>query len=275
LQHVNLDPLNLDNDAASVPLAPPTDISLPQRITLPVASAINFDFRANEFLPLSLSRVRPSAGRRAAGRSPGLGCGVPLWRFWGFSLMRLATVVRFVIGAAVLSLCLNGPATADETKDKAKSDKQPLVVQIDINKLPPDVAKRLLEIAGKGGDEKGTKGKGDEPAPEPKKKGETKKSAPKSSAKTISLTEAIAIAEKAGKGQAVKAERKGEGEETQFKVEVVGKGGEKSKIELSASGERRDAKEQPKESPTKKPGKKPGKGKGKGKDKDKDDDDED
>ena len=173
--------------------------------------------------------------------------------------MRLASwVSRAVAAALVLGLCLAGTARADEKdkKDKDKSDKQPTVIQLDLNKLPPDVAKRLLEIAGKGGSETApAKRKGSEKGAA-KKTDETKKTG----GKVISLTDAIAIAEKAGQGQAVKAERKGEGEDTHFNVEVVGKGGEKTKIELTATGERRAAKETTK-GPPGKPGKKPGKDK--------------
>src|SRR5262245_58985401 len=100
-------------------------------------------------------------------------------------------------------LCLVGWVLAD---DKDKSKVKPNVIEVDLSKLPPDVAKQILETLKK------------------------------EEAKPISLTEAINIAEKAGKGQAIKAERKGEGADTQFQVEVVGKDGARSRISLNAAG---------------------------------------
>jgi hypothetical protein len=50
--------------------------------------------------------------------------------------------------AAVLGLCLAGPGRADE-KGKGKKDeaKKPDVVQIDLSKLPPDLAAQLRKLA--------------------------------------------------------------------------------------------------------------------------------
>lgn len=53
--------------------------------------------------------------------------------------------------------------------------------------------------------------------------------------RVLSLSEAVAIAEKIVGGQAIKAERKGKSE-VSFKIEVVQRDGTKSKIELTADG---------------------------------------
>src|SRR5262245_58436192 len=115
----------------------------------------------------------------------------------------LLSVFAIIGGFGLVGLSLADDKDAKGAKDKSK----PNVVEVDLSKLPPDVAKQVLESLKK-----------------------------KEDVKPISLVEAIGIAEKAGKGQATKAERKGEGSETQFQVDVVGKDGEKTRISLSAAG---------------------------------------
>jgi uncharacterized membrane protein YkoI len=122
--------------------------------------------------------------------------------------------------AAVIGLGLAGWSLADDKDGKdAKGKAKPNVIEIDLSKLPPDVAKQVLE------------------------------SLKKETAKPISLIEAITIAEKVGKGQATKAERKGEGAETQFKVDVVGIDGTKVKLTLSAAGKVVESGEEPRKGP--------------------------
>jgi uncharacterized membrane protein YkoI len=107
--------------------------------------------------------------------------------------------------AGVSMLCLVGFGQADDKKDKdpkAKSN----IIEVDLSKLPPEVAKQVLEAL---------------------KKNEVK---------PVSLIEAITSAEKAGKGQATKAERKGEGADAQFKVDVVLADGSRIRITLNAAG---------------------------------------
>jgi len=53
-----------------------------------------------------------------------------------------------------LGLCLASPTWADKKgqQGKGKDDKKHDVIQIDLNKLQPDLAKRLLELSEKKGD---------------------------------------------------------------------------------------------------------------------------
>lgn len=132
---------------------------------------------------------------------------------------RLACVI-----AGVSLLCLAGFIPADDKKDDKAPKGKPNVVEVDLSKLPPEVAKQVLEALKK------------------------------PDVKPITLIEAITIAEKAGKGQATRAELKGEGAEAQFKVDVVGKEGGKLRFTLSIAGKVLESEEAPK-------------GKGKGKDK--------
>ncbi len=190
---------------------------------------------------------------------------------------------------AGLSLCLAFAVTAraDEKPEKGKPEPKVLIIQLDASKLPPDVLKRLMELAEEG---KGTPAKPDDKKEgprkvppgyeeafkkfatpvEPEKKPEEDKKGPptlppglakklgalpegkpepgkkpeaKESARAISLSEAIAIAEKTAKGTAVEAERSGEGGDVHFKVEVVGKDGQKQKVVLDASGKVQAGKE--------------------------------
>ncbi|MBL8798606.1 MAG: hypothetical protein JNM56_32215 [Planctomycetia bacterium] len=132
-------------------------------------------------------------------------------------------------------------AADDKKEEKKKLDKKPAdapaVIQLDASKLPPELLKKLVEAAGA----QPAKPKGEKP---------TEAVKPSASVKTISLGEAIGIAEKQAKGTAAKAERK-DHPEVHFKIEVVGKDGAKTKVELTADGKQR-AKKDDEDEPKKK-----------------------
>ena len=133
----------------------------------------------------------------------------------------LARVSRvYCLLAAIIGLGLACSSSAQEKDGKdAKGKAKPNIIEIDLSKLPPDVAKQVLE------------------------------SLRKEEVKPISLIEAITLAEKAGKGLASKAERKGEGSETQFKIDVVGSDGTKVKLTLNATGKVVESGEEPRKGP--------------------------
>jgi uncharacterized membrane protein YkoI len=200
--------------------------------------------------------------------------------------MRLATWFPRVLGMGVVTLLIVvSVSLADDKKGKPKNDEGPSTTTVDLSKLPPDVAEKILDLVkeAKKSDKKGKKGPdGEKPAPPkeegkkgpegekpaPPKKGEDKKGpegvkpAPpkeegkkgpdKKANKSISLTEAIGIAEKLGKGKATKAELKGHDEDAHYTVDVVNKDGEKSKIELTTAGKTREGKGPPKKDEKKK-----------------------
>jgi hypothetical protein len=167
----------------------------------------------------------------------------------------------------VVGLCLSGPGRAEAKKDKDDAKAKPApksqVVPVDLSKLPPDVAKRLKELGIGAPDKPAAKPEPAKPEPakpaakpEPakpaakpapgnklppglakKEKAEDKKPEDgKGGGKAISLIEAIAIAEKSGHGKVVKAEAEEDDGTVQFKLELVGKDGKKSRIELDAAG---------------------------------------
>ena len=149
---------------------------------------------------------------------------------------------RGLAALATAGLLAASAVRADEkTADRPAKDGKPLIVQIDINNLPPDVAKRLLEIAGgkPTGDAKKPDGEFKKPDSGEKKPGSDfkKPDGDKKGAKVIGLSEAVAIAEKSGKGTAVRAARKGDGAEAVFVVELTTKGGESAKLVLTADGQ--------------------------------------
>ena len=149
----------------------------------------------------------------------------------------------------VLGLCLGlaetGLADKDDPKGKGKGkDGKSQLVTVDLNKLPPDVAKQVLK-ALEPDKKEADKGKG-------KGKG-------KGGAKSISLVEAITIAEKITKAQATKADRKDKDGVIEFKIDLLTKDGAKTKVTLDAKGQSlKDPKDDPK-------GKPDPKGKGKAK----------
>jgi uncharacterized membrane protein YkoI len=148
------------------------------------------------------------------------------------------------------TLFLAGLSLADDKNPPKKSN----LVEVDLSKLPPDVARKLQEFLQQSAKEpykdKG-KGKGKpkapEPAPLPTEKPKPSEPAPPPKekakptvARNITLVEAITLAEKSGKGTATKAERKGEGSETFYRIEVTGSDGKKTRIELTLQGKVRD-----------------------------------
>jgi hypothetical protein len=168
----------------------------------------------------------------------------------GFAMQKPRWSLRLlaVVGLAMLTCILlsaNGRADDGDAKDKKKGKgKGPEIVEIDLNKLPPALARELRERL-------------QTPATEPKKDKKDKKGVGKKGKdKTINLIEAIRIAESAGVGEAVKAERKSKDGVTQFKVELRSSSGEKTKLALDERGKRLE----PDPKDTKK-----GKGKGKAK----------
>src|SRR5262245_58721785 len=81
---------------------------------------------------------------------------------------------RAFSGAGLMAaLCLVGDLRADE--DAPPEKKKPTVIQLDLDNLPPDVAKRLLEIANKGSAKKKGQPAEEKKSPEAKAK---KKSRP-------------------------------------------------------------------------------------------------
>jgi hypothetical protein len=70
------------------------------------------------------------------------------------------------------------------------------------------------------------------------KKEETKtgQDVPAKEPKMISLGEAVSLIEKTGKGEAVLAEKVGEGAKAQFNVDVLGANGAKSRFNVNATG---------------------------------------
>jgi uncharacterized membrane protein YkoI len=142
---------------------------------------------------------------------------------------------RLLLAGVILGgLCLAG-ASLGQDKKAADPAKKPTIIEVDLSKLPPDVARQLTE-ALKAREE----------------------------VKPISLSEAISAAEKAGKGQAIKAEREGESVETRFRIELVSKDGTRTRLVLGPSGKVIDSPEAGKGPPEGK-GPPPGKGLGKGK----------
>jgi uncharacterized membrane protein YkoI len=144
-------------------------------------------------------------------------------------------MVRLLPAVAALALAFAPAVRADDEKPKGQKSApadapKVIVIQIDASKLSPEVLKQLMQLAKPGETSK--------PAvkPEPTKPAPVVKPEPiKPALKTISLADAIAIAEKATKGTAVKAEREDEDGKVEFEIEVTdGKG--KVKVVLDASG---------------------------------------
>lgn len=133
-----------------------------------------------------------------------------------------ALLVIASLSIALVSADEQQPEKGKGKKDKGKSE--PEIVQVDLNKLPPEIAKAIRDQTAAPKQDKG-KDKKDKKD----KKGDV-------GSKSISLSDAIRIAEKSGFGTAVKAERKGESGDYHFKVDVLDKTGAKSKIKLDATG---------------------------------------
>jgi uncharacterized membrane protein YkoI len=142
-------------------------------------------------------------------------------------------------------------------KSKAKG-KAPDVVEIDLNKLPPDLAREIRDRlkkksssneSGEGDKKKsGSKGsrEGDKKKSsskesrdgDKKKSGskESRESVKKKSKKSISLTDAIKIVEATGKGEVERAGRRLSKGETQFYVEINTGERHRTRITLNAKG---------------------------------------
>ena len=116
-------------------------------------------------------------------------------------------------------------------KSKAKG-KAPDVVEIDLNKLPPDLAREIRDRLKKKSSSKESR-EGDK-----KKSGSqgSRESAKKKSKKSISLTDAIKIVEATGKGEVERAGRRVSKGETQFYVEINTGDRHRTRITLNAKG---------------------------------------
>jgi hypothetical protein len=123
-------------------------------------------------------------------------------------------------------------AGAKDKAEPARPDARPLVIHLDAGKLPPDLLRRLLEAARPAAGPVEVR----EPTPKGKGKARRDEPPPAPAAKAISLIDAIKIAEKQARGEAVKAERKGDGPELKFKVDVLTSDGKRTKVELTAAG---------------------------------------
>jgi len=160
-------------------------------------------------------------------------------------------VIAVVAIAAGFSLV--GPVSAQDRdeqkgqqstgKSKAKG-KAPDVVEIDLNKLPPDLAReirdRLKKKSGSEESREGTKKKSDskESREGGRKSGseESREGGKKKSKKSISLTDAIKIVEATGKGEVERAGRRVSKGETQFYVEINTGERHRTRITLNSKG---------------------------------------
>jgi hypothetical protein len=66
-------------------------------------------------------------------------------------------------------------------------------------------------------------------------------------AKSISLADAITLAEKSGKGEAIRAEKRGKGSKVRFTVDLLGKSGDRTRVSLNSSGTILDSSEMSRE----------------------------
>jgi uncharacterized membrane protein YkoI len=153
-----------------------------------------------------------------------------VWRVY------LAVLVLAGLSAGLVASGSGG----QQNNQSGNQDKKSKVIQIDLSKLPKDLAKELQRYVKKGDEDrdrdeqpKGKKGKGKGKQDEDQKKGSGKKGMGSGS---VTLTQAIAIAEKATKGHAYRAEMRTEKTGTTFRVEVQDAIG-KRRVDLSASGE--------------------------------------
>jgi YD repeat-containing protein len=136
--------------------------------------------------------------------------------------LRWAALTAAILLGSYLLLFPQRTGQAGEEGKKAK------VIQIDLSKLPPDLAKALLEAAQK---QKGT-------GRHAEKKGATG---------AISLSEAIAIAEKASNGHATSANRKDGLDYTHFTVTVSNPDGTRTRYTINGAGKILQQRKQQKE----------------------------
>jgi uncharacterized membrane protein YkoI len=125
--------------------------------------------------------------------------------------------LRWAALAAVVLLVSHTPVHAQRTGKVGKGDESPKVIQIDLSKLPPDLAKALQEFTKK-------------------KKTRDRRGEKKGAADAISLSEAIGIAEKAGKGRATSANRKDGLDYTHFTVNVSHADGTRTRYTINGTG---------------------------------------
>lgn len=143
---------------------------------------------------------------------------------------------RLLPAVAALALAFAPAVRADDEKPKGQKPApadapKVIVIQLDASKLPPDVLKQLMQLSKPTEPSKPTAVK-----PEPSKPAVKPEPSKPALVKAISLADAIAIAEKATKGTAVKAEREDEDGKVQFEIEVRdGKGG-KTEVVIDGSG---------------------------------------
>jgi uncharacterized membrane protein YkoI len=143
---------------------------------------------------------------------------------------------RFLSALAALAVAFAPAVRADDEKPKGQKPAPAdapkiIVIQLDASKLPPDVLKQLMQLAKPGEPSKPSATK-----PEPSKPAVKPEPSKPAAVKTISLADAIAIAEKASKGTAVKAEREDDDGKVQFEVEVTDAKGGKTEYVIDASG---------------------------------------
>jgi len=132
--------------------------------------------------------------------------------------------------AAAMVVATNAPLFSQESKS-SKDDKTPKVIEIDISKLPPELAKQLLEFSQR------ESAKAVEPMKTQKGDNKNRKKAEmKGAPDAISLGEAVTLAEKAGKGKAISADRKDGLDYTHFTVQIVTSDGVRTQYTLSAKG---------------------------------------
>jgi hypothetical protein len=139
---------------------------------------------------------------------------------------------RGLLAFSLLSFLLlssASPTMAQKNADQAKGGAE--TVQIDLSKLPASLAAKVREYLdeapkarkGQGKAFDGFKGKG-------KKAGKKKQEEERS----ISLLEAVVLAQRSGQGEAIKAER--HGKDGHWSVELRSKEGQVSTVHLDAHG---------------------------------------
>jgi uncharacterized membrane protein YkoI len=126
----------------------------------------------------------------------------------------MKSTFRIAAMALALTLAMNASAFA-QGKGKGKDNQNPpdagTKIEIDLSKLPPELAKQLLELS---------KAKGKTKTTQPAEKGKKVRVPNTGDPSAISLSKAISIAEKKGKGTAMSASRRDRGETTTFSVSV-------------------------------------------------------
>jgi hypothetical protein len=180
-------------------------------------------------------------------------------RLW----FRLAILV-LVCGGTVGGVWLASGGFGQEQQDPPPGQTStppaaiPAVAQVDPSQLPKDTPKTVPqtpkpkveagERKGDGGNPKAEAGKpkaeaGERKGESGKRKGRSGKLA--AGGKAVSLAEAIALAEKSGKGEAIRAEREGTGARRRFSVTLVDAEGTRTRVRLNATGNILDSQELP------------------------------